>query len=100
VILKNSINGIKAQGAQDVVLKEDNFTAKNGALGKKGSGTFTQLNPITKSSSKLFYHVIVFGEEGGIQQVLITHTEGDDYGSQIAERICQSVELKKAKSND
>jgi hypothetical protein len=41
--------------------------------------------------------VLVFKEEGGFQQIVILHEEGDQYANKITERIIQSVELKKSK---
>jgi len=38
---------------------------------------------------------LLFSQEGGLQQIVIVHQEGDKYANQISERILNSVELKK-----
>jgi flagellar basal body-associated protein FliL len=99
-VLDGTSSFLASLGAQNIVIKQDDFTTGKGTAGKKGYGTFTQLNPLTKTSSKLYYEVLVFNQDGGLQQLVITHLEGDDYGSQIAERVIQSVEFKKAATNE
>jgi hypothetical protein len=38
----------------------------------------------------------LFGQDGGLQQLVLVHEEGDAYANAIAERILNSVELKQA----
>jgi hypothetical protein len=51
------------------------------------------LDPITKKSRKAYYEVIFFGQEGGLQQVIVLHEEGDEIANEITERIMNSVEI-------
>jgi len=37
---------------------------------------------------------LLFSQEGGLQQILILHQEGDKYANEISERVLSSVELK------
>jgi hypothetical protein len=43
----------------------------------------SQINAITKSSTKLYYEAL-FSQEGGLQQILLLHEEGDTYANQIS----------------
>jgi hypothetical protein len=54
------------------------------------------LDPITKKSNKLFYVTILFKQEKGLQQVIITKLEEDEVASEIIDRIINSIELGKA----
>jgi hypothetical protein len=54
------------------------------------------INPITKNSLKLYYEIVVFSQDGGLQQIIIVHEAGDAYAIQLSERLLNSVELKKA----
>ncbi|MNY81311.1 hypothetical protein D3C86_2228080 [compost metagenome] len=56
----------------------------------------TVINPLTKSSTKVYYEILLFKQEQGLQQIIISHEEGDSYGNTITDRILNSVELKKA----
>ena len=49
-----------------------------------------------KKSTKLYFDILVFKEDGGLQQIMIFHEEGDKYAEQISERVTQSIEFKKA----
>ena len=40
--------------------------------------------------------MLVFKQDGGLQQIIIAYKEEDAYGKQILGRIMNSVELKKA----
>jgi len=90
-----SIQILESQGAQDMLVKQEEFNTKQGIRGLKAYGTFSRINTITKSSNKFYYEILLFNQEGGLQQIMILHQEGDHYANQISERILNSVELKK-----
>lgn len=95
--LEGTIDGF---GGQNVVLKQEEFQTKMGVTGLKGFGTMVFLDPVLKSSVKLYYEIILFKEDGGYQQVMIFHEEGDKYAEQISERVINSVEFKKDENNE
>ncbi len=98
--LEGSIKMIELQGAQNMLVKQEEFDTKQGIRGIKGYGTYTQINKLTQSSTKVYYEILLFSQDGGLQQTIILHEEGDQYAQQISERILNSVELKKANSNE
>ena len=63
--------------------------------GQKAYGTFTRKDLSGKQDVKIYYEVLLFGQKGGLQQIMILREESDEYAKQIAERIMKSVELKK-----
>ena len=93
--LEGTVRVFEAQGAQNMILKQEDFSTKEGITGKKGYGSFSRIDPIKKESTKLYYEILIFSQEGGLQQITILHQEGDEYANQISERILNSVELKK-----
>ena len=95
--LEGTIDGF---GGQNVVLKQEEFQTKMGVSGLKGFGTMVFFDPVLKSSVKLYYEIILFKEDGGYQQVMIFHEEGDKYAEQISERVINSVEFKKDENNE
>lgn len=99
--LQRGLEGtIDSFGGQNVVLKQEEFQTKMGVSGLKGFGTMVFLDPVLKSSVKLYYEIILFKEDGGYQQVMIFHEEGDKYAEQISERVINSVEFKKDENNE
>ena len=99
VDLAKSIDGslqfLETQGAQNMIVKQEEFDTKEGVRGMKAYGTFSRIDGISKSSTKYYYEVLLFSQEGGLQQIAIVHEEGDAYANQISDRILNSVELKK-----
>ncbi len=93
--LEGTLKVMETRGAQNIIVKTEDFNTQNGISGRKAYGTMTMLDPIKKKSTKMYYELLVFSQEGGIQQVMIMHQEEDKFGSQIAERVLNSVELKK-----
>jgi hypothetical protein len=91
-----TIDLLESLGAQNMLVKQEEFQTKEGVSGRKGYGTFVLLNTLTKSSTTYYYEVLLFGQDGGLQQLVLVHEEGDTYANTIAERILNSVELKKA----
>ncbi|SHF98291.1 hypothetical protein SAMN05444372_101428 [Flavobacterium micromati] len=98
--LAKSMDGIlqslEVQGAQNMIVKQEEFETKEGVKGIKAYGTFSQMDDLTKSSTKMYYEALLFSQEGGLQQILLFHQEGDKYGNEISERVLNSVELKQA----
>ena len=94
--LEGTLKVMETKGAQNIIVKTEDFDTQNGISGRKAYGTMTMLDPIKKKSTKMYYELLVFSQEGGIQQIMIMHQEEDKFGSQIAERVLNSVELQKA----
>jgi flagellar basal body-associated protein FliL len=94
--LEGNLKIIEAQGARNMITKQEDFETKEGITGIKGYGTFTLINENLKTSAKLYYEVLMFKQDGGLQQIAIFHEEGDTYANDISDRILNSVELKKA----
>jgi hypothetical protein len=85
---------LESQGAQNMIVKEEDFETNEGITGLKSYGSFSKLDKDSKSSMKLYYEVLLFKQEGGLQQIMIFHEEGDTYANDISDRILSSVELK------
>ena len=85
---------MEAQGAQNIIVKTEDFDTQKGISGKKAYGTMTVINTEKGKSTKMYYEVLLFSQNGGLQTILVMHREVDKYGQQIAERILNSVELQ------
>ena len=90
----NYLNLMQAQGAQNILTKTEDFDTQKGISGKKSYGTLTVLNKIKGKSTKMYYELLLFSQNGGLQTILVMHREEDKYGQQIAERMLNSVELQ------
>jgi hypothetical protein len=99
--LDKSLDGVlqtmEAKGAQNMIVKKEDFETKEGIKGIKGYGTFSKIDGDSQSSTKLYYEVLIFSQDGGLQQITIVHEEGDLYANEISERIMKSVELQNTK---
>ncbi|MGQ7945787.1 hypothetical protein [Flavobacterium sp. WC2509] len=94
--IESSLKVLETQGAQNMIVKQEDFQTNKGITGKKGYGTFSRIDSNTQTSSKLYYEIVLFGQEGGLQQIMILHEEGDKYATELSDRILNSVELKSA----
>jgi hypothetical protein len=94
--IESSLKILETQGAQNMIVKEEDFQTNKGVTGKKGYGTFSRIDANSQTSSKIYYEIVLFGQEGGLQQILILHEEGDKYAIELSDRILNSVELKSA----
>ncbi len=95
--LDGSIKMLESQGAQNMIVKQEDFETKEGIKGIKGYGTFSKINDITKTSTKIYYEILLFSQSGGLQQIILLHEEGDQYANEISDRILTSVELQNTK---
>lgn len=85
---------MEAQGAQNIIVKTEDFDTQKGVSGKKAYGTLTVLDKIKGRSTKMYYELLLFSQNNGLQTILVMHRENDQYGQQIAERMLNSVELQ------
>ncbi|RKS94934.1 hypothetical protein BC952_0570 [Flavobacterium limicola] len=94
--MDGALQSLEAQGAQNMIVKQEDFETNEGVKGLKAYGTFSQIDSDNKTTAKMYYEAILFTQEGGLQQILIFHEEGDKYGNEISERVLNAVELKQA----
>lgn len=92
--LEGALQSMESQGAQNMIVKQEDFETKEGIKGIKGYGTFSKIDGENQNSTKLYYEVLIFSQEGGLQQIIIVHEEGDKYANEISDRILASVELQ------
>lgn len=92
--VEGSLKALEARGAQNIIVKTEEFQTQKGISGKKAYGTFLSIDKASQSSQKMYYEMLVFAQEGGLQQILIMHREGDKYANPIVERVLNSVELQ------
>jgi hypothetical protein len=95
--LESALQSLEAQGAQNMIVKQEDFETNEGGIkGIKGYGTFSKIDGENQSSAKFYYETLIFSQEGGLQQIIIVHEEGDKYANEISDKILTSVELQKA----
>ncbi len=92
--IEGSLGMLQNQGAQNIVLNQEDFETKAGIKGKKGFGTCEMTDPIQKKTHKLHFDIIVFDAEGSLEQILLIRNENDAYAKQIMDRVINSIELK------
>lgn len=85
---------MEAQGAQNIIVKTEDFDTQKGISGKKAYGTMTVIDKVQGKSTKMYYQLLLFGQSGGLQTILVLHREDDKYGQQISDRMLNSVELQ------
>lgn len=95
-VLEGNLKTWEAMGAQNILVKQEVFNTPEGVQGVKAFGTLIMLDPITKKSNKLFYVTLLFKQDNGLQQVVITKLQQDEVASEIIDRIINSIELGKA----
>jgi len=93
-ILEGSSKVWESRGASNILLKTEDFATEKGITGLRSYGNMTLPDPITKAPVRAYYELYVFKQQGGLQQVMVQYREGDQYGTQILERIKNSIELR------
>ncbi len=97
--LKTGVDGVykelENQGAQNIVMKQEEFSTVNGAKGVRVFGTLEMTNPVNDDVQPKKYSILNFAENGGFQQITVIYDEEDSYAEEISGRIINSVELIK-----
>lgn len=95
-IVDGNLKGMESQGMEFNIVKNEEFTTPNGAEGAKTYGDGSA--PIKVGSDKrieIEYTILTFHAETVVQQVILTWAADDEYSTQIANRVINSVELQK-----
>ncbi|WP_416242049.1 hypothetical protein [Arenibacter sp. GZD-96] len=92
--IEQVLKGFEAQGAKNIITKQEAFSTLSGVKGLKiyGSGQFA--TPTSKALEKGQYTILFFGGNGFQQQVILTWLDGDSYAEEMVERILRSVDVK------
>ncbi|AVI50502.1 DUF4381 domain-containing protein [Pukyongia salina] len=93
-ILESSLAAFEAQGAKNMVVKTESFETEKGIKGLKAYGSFESDNPFVKGNDTQNYEMLVFGQKGALQQVIIASLDSDPYAEQLVDRIRNSIELE------
>lgn len=83
-------------GAQNMLFKQEEFNTGKGVTGVKAYGTMTVFDKEEDESEKMYYEILLFKQDGGLQQIIVAQRDGDVYGEKIGKRIINSAELKQA----
>ena len=77
-----------------MVVKTESFETEKGIKGLKAYGSFESNNPFVKGNDTQNYEMLVFGQKGALQQVIIASLDSDPYAEQLVDRIRNSIELE------
>jgi hypothetical protein len=88
------LKGFEAQGAKNIITKQEEFTTISGVKGIKifGSGSFPA--PKSKDLVKGKYTMLLFGGKGFQQYLIVTWLDDDPYAQEIVDRILTTLEVK------
>jgi len=92
--IDEAITQLEKEGATNIFVKSEDFDTQNGVSGKKAYGTL-----IAKEggeSHKMYYEILFFSQDDGLQKIMIAFKDEDKYGKELTDRILNSVELKMA----
>lgn len=95
-VLEGNTKTWESLGGQNIIFKQEDFNTDKGITGVKAYGTMTMLDKIQNKSQKLYYEILLFKQDGGLQEIIVSYREGDAYGKKILDRVINSVELKNA----
>lgn len=93
--LEISIAYMESQGAQNIIVNQDDYETVEGFTGKKAFGTMSVRKIGLNAYERVRYEMLLFSQQGAFQQILIIYKDSDPFAEQIKQRIINSVELKK-----
>ena len=92
---EGSIKGMESQGAENIIVKREQFITPNAAEGLKTFGSLSFTLPNTSVRFDANYVMFHFASQNVLQQVIITYPKDDVYAEDMVQRIIDSIELKK-----
>jgi hypothetical protein len=97
---ENQLKQMEAQGAENIITKNEQFITPNGQEGLKTFGTADFKMPLTGETEKGNYIILGFTAENVLQQAILIWKQDDVYADQIIDRIMNSIELLKLREED
>lgn len=94
-VAEASLRMMESRGATNVLVKTESFSTPDGITGLRAYGNLSTTNLVTKKPVRMYYEILVFGQDNGIQQINIMHKEGDEYAPKILDRVKESIEITK-----
>lgn len=92
--LDGALSTIEQQGAKNLIVKTEGFETEKGIKGIKAFGSFESENPLIKNGVKQNYQLLVFGQQGALQQIMVAYLDSDPYAEDMVTRIINSIELE------
>lgn len=93
--MEGALGSLEAQGATNMIVKQGQFETEKGIQGLKSYGTFKLVDQNGKTLPIPYqYEILLFGQAGGLQQIMIAYQENEKYAEGIKNRIVNSVELE------
>ncbi len=96
--LNKGVDGVaqiwESQGAENILLKTEEFQTPGGISGIRAYGTMTMPHAVTGQPVRAYYELFLFKQQQGLQQVIVLYKDGDEYAPQMLERIKNSIELR------
>lgn len=86
--------GMEAQGAKNIIVKQEGFVTPTGTEGIKVFGSVNREVPGSKKQIKGEYIILNFMQNGNVQQLVIVYERNDSYAEQIVNRITNSIDFK------
>lgn len=94
-ILQQKLTLLERNGAINLKVMDEPFETEKGVKGFKAAGEFNvKVGDNKYKKSKSEYLLVVFAQEGAIQEVLVVNEQEDVYAQQIKQRIINSVEIE------
>lgn len=94
-VLEGITKSWETEGARNILYKSDGeFEIADGIKGTRVHGTMTVENKENGATHRRYYEIILFNQNGGLQQVAVSFEEGDPYGKKILRRILSSIKLQ------
>ncbi len=96
-IVETTFSSLEEEGAKNIVIKDEEYETLNGAKGIKIFGKYSIKRPKEDEKVEYGYQMLNFVEATGLQQIIVVYEIDNRYTENIAQRIMNSVELRKAK---
>ena len=94
-VIEGNFSTWEAQGAQNLITRNEQFITPNGADGLKIHGTGDFPGATSDEIVKGKYVLLLFNAENVVQQIVLKWAADDVYADEIVERILSSIELVK-----
>lgn len=94
--LNQALKRLESKGAHSILVDQDDYQTNEGFTGKRAFGSFSMPVAVGEQEYKrVRYEMLLFAQEGAVQQVMVVYKDQDEYAEQVKQKIINSVELKK-----
>ncbi len=95
VVTEKAFSYLERQGAQNILINEDDFQLEEDISGKKAFGSLSMPLPESQEQKRIRFEMLIFKQDKALQQIVVFYNDNNEFSEKVKQRIINSVAIEK-----